>query len=42
MNMSIEEFILKFNLIKNWFLVLVKDFWTWTIIAWYVVNFAKD
>jgi hypothetical protein len=42
MNMSIEELKLKFNLIYIWFLVLVKDFWTWTTIASYAVNFAKD
>jgi len=38
MNMSIEEFKLEFNL----FLVLVNYFWTWTMIASYVVNFVKD
>jgi hypothetical protein len=30
------------NLILIWYLVLVKDFWTWTIIVSYVVKFAKD
>jgi hypothetical protein len=42
MNMIIEELKLNFNLIKIWVLVLLKDFWTWTIKASYVVNFAKD
>ncbi len=37
--MSVEEFTIKIQKFLFWFLVLVKDIWTWTIVASKVVNF---
>jgi hypothetical protein len=40
-NMNVEEFKTKIQIVFFWVLVLVKDLWTWTIVALKEVNFAN-
>jgi len=40
-NMSVEEFKIKIKKNKIWVLVLVEDLWTWTIVAYRLVNFVN-
>jgi hypothetical protein len=39
--MNVEEFKTKTQKYIFWVLVLIKDIWVWTIVAWKVVNFAN-
>jgi hypothetical protein len=40
-NMNVEEFKIKIQKIIIWVLVLVEDLWTWTIVAYRLVNFVN-